>query len=82
MSEKPVLHLYEITPEGLVNELSLFSCGVAPSGGHLVCAESKTGAIQKYHQHLRGLLPKQTLYGFKFPGSWDYLPYPIDNVIY
>ena len=82
MSEKPVLRLYEITPEGLVNELSLFSCGKAPSGGYLVCAESKTEAIQKFYKHKRGLLPMQTLYGFKFPGSWDYRPYPIDNVIY
>lgn len=76
-------HLYEIDPHtGIVSELSMFSCGIAPNGGALVCAQNTSEALMLYFAYLEGRLPKQTLYGFKFPNSHDYRPYPIENVIF
>lgn len=81
-SENNMDNLYEISNDGLVNQLSAYSCGIAPTGGHLVCAASKLAALQKYFAWQAGRLPKQTLYGFRFPDSIDKKPYPIKQVIF
>lgn len=75
-------NLYEITEGGLVSRLSAYSCGIAPTGGHLICAESTQEAQRKFHEWRAGNRPKDTLYGFRFPDSLDEKPYPIKQVIF
>lgn len=74
--------LYEVQESGIINQLSAYSCGIAPTGGHLVCAESESEALKKFFAWKAGRLPKQTMYGFRFPDSIDDRPYPIKQVIY
>lgn len=74
------LKLYEVSC-GLVNELSAFSCGIAPTGGDLVCARNSIEAHAKWCKYQAGLKAKDTLYGFRFCDNLDRESYPIKFVI-
>lgn len=72
--------LYEVDERGIISELSVFSCGVAPCGvapcgGILVASESRLDVPEIVLQYRLGHKQLGTVYGVK---GFDY---PIKNCL-
>ena len=67
--------LYEVDERGIISELSIFSCGVAPCGGILVASESRLDVPEIVLQYRLGHKQLGTVYGVK---GFDY---PIKNCL-
>ena len=67
--------LYEVDERGIISELAVFSCGVAPCGGILVVSESRLDVLEIVLQYRLGHKQLGTVYGVK---GFDY---PIKNCL-
>lgn len=67
---RPKKQLYEVDEKGIVNQLSVMSCGIAPAGGILVAAVSPHDAQIRANEYKNGKRPLRTAYnvtGFDYP---------------
>ena len=67
--------LYEVDEKGIISELSVFSCGVAPCGGILVATDNRLNIPEIVLQYQLGNKKLGTVYNVK---DFDY---PIKNCL-
>lgn len=72
---RPTKHLYEISEKGIVHQLSILSCGIAPAGGLLVAATDSIDAHKRAMEYRQGDRTLRTAYGV------EGFSYPITNCI-
>ena len=69
------MRFFEIDDRGITNQLSVFFCGVAPCGGEVVYAETRSQAQELYCRYKNG---ETGLKGEVFVDGQDY---PYQNII-